>query len=81
MATALAGRPVLAFPMPPGVTMAQWDSGTGVVTDAFKPDQVPGASQPLGGVAAGPLSIDALTPSEASKTAPGGVDSGLGGIY
>ena len=44
MATALAGRPVLSFPMPPGVTMAPWDSGRGTVTDAFKPDQVPGAS-------------------------------------
>jgi penicillin-binding protein 1A len=81
MAVALKNRPVLQFQAPPGVTMAAWDSGRGTVTDAFKPDQVPGASQPLGGVAAGPLSIDALTPSEASKTAPGGVDSGLGGIY
>ena len=28
MAAALKGRPVLQFPMPPGVTMAQWDSGS-----------------------------------------------------
>ncbi len=48
MATALAGRPVLSFPMPPGVTMAQWQTSTGTVTDAFKPDQVPGASGPIG---------------------------------
>ena len=46
MAAALQGRPVLTFPMPPGVTMAQWDSGRGTVTDAFKPGQVPGASRP-----------------------------------
>ena len=36
MAIALKGRPVLSFPMPPGVTMAPWDSGRGTVTDAFK---------------------------------------------
>ena len=28
--------------------MAPWDTGTGTVTDAFKPDQVPGASGPIG---------------------------------
>ena len=44
MAFALKNRPVLTFPQPPGVTMAAWDSGSGTVTDAFKPDQVPGAS-------------------------------------
>ena len=41
---ALKDRPALQFPMPPGVTMAKWDTGSGTVTDAFKPDQVPGAS-------------------------------------
>jgi hypothetical protein len=49
MAVALKDRPVLQFPQPPGVTMGQWDSGSGMVTDAFKPDQVPGASDPLSG--------------------------------
>jgi len=81
MALALKNRPVLQFQAPPGVTMAAWDSGRGTVTDAFKPDQVPGASQPLGGVAAGPAGIDGSTPAEASKSGAGGVDSGLGGIY
>ena len=48
--------------MPPGVTMAPWDSGTGTVTDAFKPDQVPGASAPIGmGVASAP-SADGTDP-------------------
>src|SRR6202042_3790275 len=35
MAVALKDRPVLNFVAPPGVTMAQWDSGSGMVTDAF----------------------------------------------
>ena len=47
MAVALKDRPVLHFPQPPGVTMAAWDSGSGMVTDAFKPGQVPGASDPV----------------------------------
>ncbi len=53
MAIALKNRPVLNFQQPPGVTMAQWDTGSGVVTDAFKPDQVPGASRPIGSAVAG----------------------------
>ena len=44
MAAALKGQPALKFQQPPGVTMAAWDSGSGMVTDAFKPGQVPGAS-------------------------------------
>jgi penicillin-binding protein 1A len=47
MAVALKDRPVLQFPQPPGVTMGQWDSGSGMVTDAFKPGQTPGASESL----------------------------------
>jgi penicillin-binding protein 1A len=57
MAVALKNRPVLTFPQPPGVTMATWDTGSGTSTDAFKPDQVPGASTPMGGgFFAGPAS-------------------------
>jgi len=78
MATALAGHPVLAFPMPPGVTMAPWDSGRGIVTDAFKADQVPGASAPVGmGVASAPSSDAAGQP----PVVHGGVDNSLGGLY
>ena len=78
MTTALAGHPVLSFPMPPGVTMAPWDSGRGTVVDAFKADQVPGASAPLGmGLASAPSSDAA--PQQAGGH--GGVDSGLGGLY
>ena len=79
MATALEGHPVLPFPQPPGVTLASWDSGRGTVTDAFKPDQVPGASGPVGGGYAGGPSADAG--DTAPAVAHGGVDSGLGGLY
>jgi penicillin-binding protein 1A len=79
MATALASRPVLNFPMPPGVTMAPWETGTGTVTDAFKPDQVPGASGPIGmGFAAAP-SADGSSPS--TPVVHGGVDNSMGGLY
>ena len=47
MAEALRGRPVLDFVPPPGVALATWESGGMTLTDAFKPDQVPGASGPL----------------------------------
>lgn len=78
MAAALAGRPVLSFPQPPGVTLIPWESGTGTVTDAFKPDQIPGVSAPIGmGLAS--------APGDASQIAPaivhGGVDTSLGGLY
>lgn len=84
MAEALKNHPVLNFPMPPGLTMAQWDTGSGVVTDAFKPDQVPGASGPaFGGFVAAPAGGDAgaATQANAPGTVHGGVDSSLGGLY
>ncbi|MCW3476713.1 penicillin-binding protein 1A [Limobrevibacterium gyesilva] len=79
MAVALKTRPNLKFIPPPGVTMASWDTGWGTVTDAFKPDQTPGASGPIGsggGGAAGPAAASDGAPPEAA-----GVDSGLGGLY
>jgi penicillin-binding protein 1A len=79
MATALAGHPVLSFPMPPGMTMAAWDTGSGTVTDAFKVDQVPGASAPIGvGVASAP-SADGSPPQP--TIVHGGVDNSMGGLY
>lgn len=82
MADALKNRPVLTFPMPPGVTMAQWDSGSGVVTDAFKPDQQPGASGPVfGGFVAAPTGTDATNAATPPGSVHGGVDSSLGGLY
>ncbi len=81
MAEALRTRPKLAFVPPPGVTMASWDSGFGTVTDAFKPDQVPGASGPIGG--GGGASADADAPAGGAPAAShaAGVDSDLGGLY
>jgi penicillin-binding protein 1A len=79
MAVALKGRPVLDFPQPPGVTMAQWNSGAGTVTDAFKPGQVPGGSAP-GGMGVGIVSQstpESTTPAAANS----GVDMSLGGLY
>jgi penicillin-binding protein 1A len=77
MAVALKNRPKLNFIQPPGVTLAQWDSGSGTVTDAFKPGQVPGASVPMG-----PLS-DGLSdqPTDGPPKQAAAVDSGLGGLY
>ena len=82
MAAALKDRPKLKFVQPPGVTMASWDSGWGTVTDAFKPDQVPGNSGPMGGAPA--ASTDTSDAPAAPAPAPAhaaGVDSGLGGLY
>lgn len=91
MAVALKNRPNLSFPMPPGVTMASWDSGSGTVTDAFKPGQVPGASDNLAVSTAGvpttstPPSGRPGAPATAQVSPPppaaAGVDTGLGGLY
>jgi penicillin-binding protein 1A len=84
MAFALKDRPALQFPMPDGVTMAKWDTGSGSVTDAFKPDQVPGASGPIGGgfeaSSAGPTG-PATADDSAAPAPSGGVDSKMGGLY
>lgn len=74
MTVALKDRPVLSFAQPSGVTMARWDSGAGMVTDAFKPDQTPGASTPVSGWTASAESNGGAAPE-------GGVDSGMGGLY
>lgn len=83
MKVALQNRPKLSFPVPPGVTMTSWDSGFGTVTDAFKPGQQPGASQPLGTAASGDTA--ASSAASAAPASPGaggsGVDSGMGGLY
>lgn len=79
MVTALSGHPVLDFPKPDGVTLAEWDAGNGMVTDAFKDGQTPGYSAPLGtGIASGPA--DDQTPA-APTIVHGGVDNNLGGLY
>jgi penicillin-binding protein 1A len=84
MAAALKGRPTLDFTPPPGVTMAQWDSGSGMVTDAFKEGQVPGASVTYPGTqGTTPLDANGAVVSGTGTPPPAapGVDSGLGGLY
>jgi penicillin-binding protein 1A len=79
MAIALAGRPVLSFPVPPGVTLASWETAKGTTTDAFKPDQIPGASAPLGGGVVSAFSLDGT--SAPPTIVHGGVDNSMGGLY
>jgi penicillin-binding protein 1A len=68
MAVALKGRPKLNFPLPDGVTLATWDSGSGMVTDAFKTGQVPGASDVLSAVT--PV-VPGAVPADATAGAAG----------
>ena len=76
MASAIKTRPALAFRPPDGVRMLAWDSGRGRITDAWKLDQEPGASQ--GTVGGGEGSWDGVNVS----SGPGlGIDSGVGGLY
>ena len=90
MAVALKNRPKLSFPVPDGLTLATWDTGTGTVTDAFKPGQVPGGSEPVAGLPTGATPMpNALpgTPGAPGSTptppapAASAVDTGLGGLY
>jgi len=76
MAVALKNRPKLSFPVPEGVTLASWDSGSGMVTDAFKTGQVPGASDTLSAVtdAAAPA-LPAGAPRPAGAGAAGAAAS------
>ena len=82
MAVALKNRPNLQFKMPDGVKLSSWDSGYGSRTDAFKPDQVPGASQ---GVVGGEDGITEVSGTGATSVGGGGsgvgIDSGVGGLY
>ena len=86
MSYALKDRPVLQFPQPPGVTLGRWDTGSGVVTDAFKPGQTPGASDSLVAGMDYARSATAAATSDAvnagaSRPVSGGVDSSMGGLY
>jgi penicillin-binding protein 1A len=87
MAVALKDRPVIPFPQPPGVTMGQWDTGSGTVTDAFKPGQTPGASDSMiagadiSHSASAAVTPDAAAAAAAPRPVSGGVDSSMGGLY
>ena len=80
MAIALKDRPVLAFPVPPGLTLVSSDNG---VVDAFKPGQVPGASNATmtGSVDPIPTGGDSAATGSAEAPVHGGVDKALGGLY
>ena len=86
MTFALKDRPALQFAQPPGVTMGRWDTGSGMVTDAFKPGQNPGASDgvinglDIAHSATAAAITDAAQPS-APRPVSGGVDSAMGGLY
>ena len=80
MATALAGHPVLAFPMPPGVTMAPWDSGRGTVTDAFKAGPGSRRLRPRSGWA-WPAHRRPTARRPHPPIVHGGVDNSMGGLY
>jgi penicillin-binding protein 1A len=87
MAVALKDRPIIPFSQPPGVTMGQWDTGSGQVTDAFKPGQVPGASDvmiagaDISHSASAAANPDAAAAAMAPRPVSGGVDSSMGGLY
>jgi penicillin-binding protein 1A len=86
MAVALKQRPALQFAQPPGVTMGQWDSGSGMVSDAFKPGQSPGASAGVingldMGHSASTAAMTDATDASAPRPISGGVDSAMGGLY
>lgn len=56
MKVALKGQPVVNFPTPPGITLADVSYGNQTVQEAFKPGQVPGAQSHLGFAANVPFS-------------------------
>ncbi|CUW46064.1 penicillin-binding protein 1A [Novacetimonas hansenii] len=55
MKAALAERPRVDFRAPPGMRLAQYNTGMGMAIDAFKPDQQPGISVDMGAGAIGTL--------------------------
>ncbi len=84
MAAALKDRPKLVFKMPGGLKMAAWQSGNGSRTDAFKPDQAPGASgDTVGGGSGGGSGGGHHGDGGGMSVSTGGVgiDSGMGGLY
>ncbi len=84
MAVALKDRPNLTFRVPDGVKLVTWAPN---ITDAFKPDQVPGYSGPTigGGGEGGGGPDDGGGGSAGVAVSSGGtgtgVDSGMGGLY
>jgi penicillin-binding protein 1A len=90
MKVALAGQPDLDFAAPPGMTLQQAPEPDGtMVTEAFKPGQVPGA-QNNNSLLGGQDSLDTAAAAAATPAAPGAttpqatpsnIDKSLGGLY
>ncbi|MCX5618943.1 penicillin-binding protein 1A [Bombella pollinis] len=59
MKAVFATRPKLDFPTPEGMTLAEYDTGRIRAIDAFKQDQIPGASVPLHGFGDGTQTLTA----------------------
>jgi penicillin-binding protein 1A len=89
MKVALKDQPVINFPTPPGMSLAQVSFGSQTVTEAFKPGQVPGAQSNLGLVADNPLGLGGslanaggqntqhdFNPASAGTTPSQGTDAG-----
>jgi len=81
----------LQFRMPSGLTLADWDTGNGIVADAFRPNQVPGASSDELAVANSPMADPNATPVAATGAPgspvtppaanPADIDKSLGTLY
>ncbi len=81
MKVALKGRPVLDWPVPPGISMQTFDTADGTAIGAFKTNQAPGtevqtASSP-GENPAGPPTAS----TAAASTTTSGLDAGMSGLY
>ncbi len=87
MKIALKGRPVLHWPIPPGMTMQSFDTADGVAVGAFKPGQTPqtGVLTVAGGAGASgagaPANGPAAATAAATATASSGLDAGMSGLY
>ncbi|MGH7120568.1 MAG: penicillin-binding protein 1A [Acetobacteraceae bacterium] len=80
MKVALNGRPVLDWPIPPGITMRSFDTADGVAMGAFKTNQTP-QTVVLTAASGGENPAGPPTASTAGAGSSSGVDAGLGGLY
>ncbi|MGH7085963.1 MAG: penicillin-binding protein, partial [Acetobacteraceae bacterium] len=89
MKVALEGRPVLNWPVPPGITMQSFDTVDGMATGAFKTGETPdttvltaSSASPGGGSDGGnPANPASAATTAASSTASSGLDAGMSGLY
>ncbi|MGH7066450.1 MAG: penicillin-binding transpeptidase domain-containing protein, partial [Acetobacteraceae bacterium] len=83
MKVALKGRPVLDWPVPPGITMQSFDTVDGMAMGAFKTGQTPETTVLTASSAAdgNPASPASAATSAAASTASSGLDAGMSGLY